>query len=560
MGDFRDDTGEHSSENFLPNLSGMLNEITGGIPVTDTVSLSPVDIGAIMLSTGEAYTGVFNQVFLERADRLITGTTRDPFFQIGGINSAQDTAARFKGAATTLKKAGIALALAGTGLEALREWEGDNVAGAVREAATGGTALAGSLLVGGIIAPVASTVAASVIASAGVTATTAVAVAATAAVVITTAGVAIAITTYSDNNASVVEDIIIANAEDVAPYLGFQYDNNPQTLINNIISALPEHDVILGTDMNNIADLLNSTEQYPSLSPNLTATTDHIPGGCFLAGTPVSMWDGTEKPIEEVRAGDLVTSYDEKGNLVSKPVTRTMTHSVKYIMDVHGLMVTPGHVTLCGDGRFAGQHVPIIDILRSDGALVKEDGTRIRASTNEPVGSARDQFVHTIAVEHLPDGSMKAREQGKIRLGTKHITETNHIVCVAEIIEDLGGTVTPDGLIVRKDDGEHVPLLWPYGDRLPRPEDYVLQRSHLTLNHIYAADEWEAVQPQMPAPPTGEGAPVNAPEGMMATPVSSAPITKSKAVPAGSSMTRQQRRAAQAKQRKSAKGRKRVAS
>ncbi|MGH0004871.1 Hint domain-containing protein, partial [Pseudovibrio ascidiaceicola] len=96
---------------------------------------------------------------------------------------------------------------------------------------------------------------------------------------------------------------------------------------------------------------------------------------CFLAGTPISMWDGTKKPIEDIRPDDIVTSYDENGNLVPGRVKRTKTNRAKHILDFHGLMVTPGHAIYCADGKFKGQHVPIIDILRSDGAIQKEDGT-----------------------------------------------------------------------------------------------------------------------------------------------------------------------------------------
>ena len=55
-----------------------------------------------------------------------------------------------------------------------------------------------------------------------------------------------------------------------------------------------------------------------------------------------------------------------------------------------GTGVTPGHVFLCGAGRFAGRHVPLIDILRDDGAVVRHDGSLMRASTGEPVGSDDD--------------------------------------------------------------------------------------------------------------------------------------------------------------------------
>lgn len=64
---------------------------------------------------------------------------------------------------------------------------------------------------------------------------------------------------------------------------------------------------------------------------------------CFLAGTQISMWDGTKTPIEQVEAGDIVVSYDKDGTVKPGRVKRTMTTRAKLILDVHGLMVTPGH-------------------------------------------------------------------------------------------------------------------------------------------------------------------------------------------------------------------------
>ena len=228
--------------------------------------------------------------------------------------------------------------------------------------------------------------------------------------------------------------------------------------------------------------------------------------GCFLAGTPITMANGSTKPIETIQADDQVASYDRSGNLVPRKVTRTFQPQVKYILDVHGLMVTPGHVTLCGDGKFAGQHVPMIDILRSDGALVRESGELVRACTNELVGSDRDRFIHAFTGERQPDGSVRVLEAGLIRLGTRYITDDCYDVSVADVIAAAGGTVSADGLILRTDATQGVPFLWPFGSRLPRPEDYVLQRSALGLNDIYQAAEWEAVPPRMPKPDVKEDA------------------------------------------------------
>ena len=39
--------------------------------------------------------------------------------------------------------------------------------------------------------------------------------------------------------------------------------------------------------------------------------TLYIQDECFVAGTPIRMADGTDRPIEHVRAGDRVLAYDE---------------------------------------------------------------------------------------------------------------------------------------------------------------------------------------------------------------------------------------------------------
>jgi len=69
---------------------------------------------------------------------------------------------------------------------------------------------------------------------------------------------------------------------------------------------------------------------------------------CFLAGTPIALSDGTEKPIEDVKVGDIVLSYDEerKSNVASI-VKKTFYHpeeqSNGYLVINNKLKVTPNH-------------------------------------------------------------------------------------------------------------------------------------------------------------------------------------------------------------------------
>ena len=65
-----------------------------------------------------------------------------------------------------------------------------------------------------------------------------------------------------------------------------------------------------------------TTYQYDSLS-RLTNLINSRPatsggGGCFLAGTPITMADGRQRPIEEVKVGDWVRAFDETTKTLQK--------------------------------------------------------------------------------------------------------------------------------------------------------------------------------------------------------------------------------------------------
>ncbi|MCA3479647.1 MAG: hypothetical protein IOD00_03275, partial [Rhodobacter sp.] len=116
---------------------------------------------------------------------------------------------------------------------------------------------------------------------------------------------------------------------------------------------------------------------YLRMLEDLSSASDY----CFLPHTLILLADGTTKPIAAIRPGDMVLSPDKTGTLEPARVTRTFVNDVAHVLDFHGTGVTPGHGFLCGAGRFKGRHVPRIDILRDDGAVVRQDGSLMRAST-----------------------------------------------------------------------------------------------------------------------------------------------------------------------------------
>lgn len=84
---------------------------------------------------------------------------------------------------------------------------------------------------------------------------------------------------------------------------------------------------------------------------NLYAIAGAGGGGCFRKGTPVQLQHGKTIPIEELKVGDEILSFDEKGNIHLARVTKTHYHAdpqpilrVKYWGGV--VEVTPNHWVL----------------------------------------------------------------------------------------------------------------------------------------------------------------------------------------------------------------------
>ena len=126
--------------------------------------------------------------------------------------------------------------------------------------------------------------------------------------------------------------------------------------------------------------------------------------GCFIDGTLVQMADGTTKPIEQIKQGDLVLSKDETTGIVSpKRVTGTSTSTVPNIetvnlADATGKIVESFTATadhpfyVEGQGFTAAYQMPV------GTKVVTKNGTLTVAST-ERHEAAGGYVVHNFTVE-----------------------------------------------------------------------------------------------------------------------------------------------------------------
>jgi|GEM_PF-2198205 len=272
-----------------------------------------------------------------------------------------------------------------------------------------------------------------------------------------------------------------------------------------------------------------------------------------------------KKPINLVETGDIVVSFDPDGNLAPGPVIRTFQNDAKILLNFHGTSVTPGHVYYREDSEKPGKFETLIDVLREDGVIQRQDGTLIRAATNVQIGDPSDGYVKAVTGTLKTDGALEPKQWGRIRLGTRFLVgegEERKAWAVADLIQAGGGVVGDDELI-RVGDGEPMPFHWEFGDTLPNPEDFVLACSGTTLEEIYKAAEWESQGPRLPAPMVLDGGPVQplTGEALSAMPrnepleVTHAPVAERSPQP---TLNRKQRKAIEAEQRKVAKANKRI--
>jgi len=200
------------------------------------------------------------------------------------------------------------------------------------------------------------------------------------------------------------------------------------------------------------------------------------------------MADGSEKPIDQVKVGEWVMSFDPdanngRGKLVPSQVTRTMVNHGQLLLDFHGTKVTPGHVFLTGEKSPIGKGVfkRLIDILIEDGTVVNAEGTALRAATNFPVGSPEDRIVEV--AEIWPENGSIGSRPARLRAGTWLIGDDGAATTLLDSMTREGFELLPDGRVSHRG-GPSQPML--ILAPVPRPETYVLKRSGLTLEQIYA--------------------------------------------------------------------------
>lgn len=208
-----------------------------------------------------------------------------------------------------------------------------------------------------------------------------------------------------------------------------------------------------------------------------------LPQGCFLAGTSILMADGTTKPIEDIRPGDEVASFDPYaqrglGPLRSGRVARTFTNVTRTIVNLRGTQMTPGHVVLMDNGDWG----IIARALLDDRVIIEQRGARavsIRARTGAELGSTQDIPIKIVFRDPETGSERFAVARAGIPVVAAESARAAHeLYSMADILTAQHYVIEPDGTIVDKSGtcfdatpwaGEELP------DALPIQQNWLLE-------------------------------------------------------------------------------------
>ncbi|KKQ28136.1 MAG: Alpha-2-macroglobulin domain protein [Candidatus Magasanikbacteria bacterium GW2011_GWC2_37_14] len=134
-------------------------------------------------------------------------------------------------------------------------------------------------------------------------------------------------------------------------------------------------------------------------------------GGCFLAGTMISMDNGSKKVIEEIAVGDKIKTFSNPVSQkpASGKVTEVFKHTVPFYLIINKyLKVTPQHL-IFRQGSFveAGK-------LKVGDYLTNEAGEEVRVETIEQVNQVVEVYNFRVDPEHtyFADGIYVHNEKG----------------------------------------------------------------------------------------------------------------------------------------------------
>ena len=135
-------------------------------------------------------------------------------------------------------------------------------------------------------------------------------------------------------------------------------------------------------------------------------TSSAASGGCFVAGTQITMASGQTKSIEDIQIGDRVLSFDEaSGRTVAGEVVHTFVHHDKQTVRINGSLRTTLVHPFYVDGKWvpAGELAPGDRLYRFDALFGAPAETLVPTAVMSIESEGRAETVYNFEVRDYHD-------------------------------------------------------------------------------------------------------------------------------------------------------------
>ena len=177
------------------------------------------------------------------------------------------------------------------------------------------------------------------------------------------------------------------------------------TILDTVASLFEPYNVVQALRGRNLmGDELSPFERFLMLIPLGLKAGKFLKFGCFVAGTPVAMADGTYKPIEQVKVGDRVLSRDAErsGPTVTEAKQVTQT-SVRNNIPTLSLTFSSGEtIETTSEHPFYVEGAGFVPAgrLSIGNAIVTRAGPAVKVVKVERHESGRTVYNFTVAGDH----------------------------------------------------------------------------------------------------------------------------------------------------------------
>jgi len=203
--------------------------------------------------------------------------------------------------------------------------------------------------------------------------------------------------------------------------------NNSDYIFNLMVTLYTQKDP--NSSPKSVYVVFTNAMHYGGYKPSVGTVTEvpriQMQYGCILAGTPITMADGSQKLVEDVRPGDLLRS---RNGTTLRVRSRMVGTDAKFVglIDEKGnrVVVTEGHPMPTGRGIIKASDIAVGDMIEAEGGPVKI--TQVDRQTRDEVAQVYSLNTESADGSPLADNADGVFYAGNILVGDQKLQQQLH--------------------------------------------------------------------------------------------------------------------------------------